>query len=146
MRSLLIVSSLFVLWSTLAPMTVLASVNLLLVDAVVPIGNPTVSYVNGSVVSGQLILSQSYLVNTTQGLSTGLFLWVSVQNSAGQTVAVYLGSVTPPGDGQNFSVSAILLDLPGGCCNYVAEVFVTTITGIPISKTTSAPVPPVIPV
>jgi hypothetical protein len=61
-------------------------------------------------------------------------MWVSVQNAAGQTVGVFLGSATIAAGGSS-TIAAALFNLPSG--SYTATTFVTTTSGIVVSSTSS---------
>jgi len=83
-------------------------------------------------VSGFPTVQQTF-TNTASG-TLSVFMWASVLNAAGQTVAVNFGSATMSA-GQTVTIGTPFLNLPSG--TYTASVFVTTTTGIVISGTSS---------
>jgi len=85
-----------------------------------------------SVVSGTPTVSQSF-TNTASG-PLSVYMWVSVSNSAGQTVGVFLGSSTIAA-GATSQIGAALFNLPSG--TYTATVFCTTPAGVVISTTST---------
>lgn len=85
-----------------------------------------------SLVNGQATVAQTF-TNTASG-PLSVYMWVSVMNTAGQTVGVFLGSATI-GAGSSASIGAALFNLPSG--TYTAQVFVTTTSGIVVSTTST---------
>ncbi len=83
-------------------------------------------------VSGTPTVSQTF-TNTATG-SVSVYMWVSVKNSAGQTVGVFLGSATMA-SGATATIGAALFNLPSG--SYTASVFVTTTSGVVVSTTST---------
>jgi len=83
-------------------------------------------------VSGQATVSQSF--TNTASTSLSIYMWVSVKNSAGQTVGVFLGSATIAA-GATTSIGAALFNLPSG--TYTATVVCTTTSGIVVSSTST---------
>jgi len=90
-------------------------------------GAPTEAAVNG-----QATVSQTFTNTASSQLS--VYMWVSVQNAAGQTVGVFLGSATIAAGG-SATIAAALFNLPSG--SYTATAFVTTTSGIVVSSTSS---------
>ena len=83
----------------------------------VPMGAPSVATYSSENVT---TISQSYASNL--GFPTKVFLWVSVENPSGSTVAISLGEGTV-NPGETFTIAAALLDLTPGM--YIAHVFIT---------------------
>jgi len=83
-------------------------------------------------VNGQATVSQTFTNTASSSLS--VYMWVSVQNAAGQTVGVFLGSATVTAGGSS-TIAAALFNLPSG--TYTATTFVTTTSGIVVSSTSS---------
>lgn len=92
-----------------------------------PVGSAT-----ESVVSGQPTVSQGF--TNTGSTTLSVYMWASVQNAAGQTVGVYLGSATVA-SGATTTIGAALFNLPSG--TYTATVFLTTTSGIVVSTTST---------
>jgi len=99
------------------------------------IGTSTLTASGGATeaaVNGQATVSQTF-TNTASG-PLSVYMWVSVTNSAGQTVGVFLGSATIAA-GATTPIGAALFNLPSG--TYTATVFVTTTSGIVVSSTST---------
>lgn len=99
----------------------------------------TTTLTTGTVVQTTFASNEAVSVSYTDTSTTPfvVLVWLSVQNSAGQTVATFASTLSLTGGG-NGSVPVIMYGLSPG--TYTGVVFAVTLAGVPISTASTVQV------